>query len=40
MESGMASYYEICNLIKSGWSKVFDNEQKVPYIYQEDQWIG
>ena len=37
--AGIAAYYEICSLEK-GWTRVFDTEQKVPYIYKGNQWIG
>lgn len=36
----MASYYEVCNCLKNNWTRVYDNEQKIPYIYKGDQWIG
>ncbi|CAH0550889.1 unnamed protein product [Brassicogethes aeneus] len=40
-ERGMLGYNEICELEKQGgWTEVWDNEQKVPYAFKGDQWIG
>jgi hypothetical protein len=36
----MASYYEICQLLKSNWTRVYNTEQKAPYICKGNQWIG
>ncbi len=36
----MASYYEICQLLKSNWTQVYNTEQKAPYICKGNQWIG
>jgi GH18 family chitinase len=38
--SGMASYYEVCSLLNSGWTRIYNEEQQVPYIYNGNQWIG
>ena len=38
--AGFLSYFEICKLVKDGWHKEWNDEQKVPYAYKEDQWIG
>ena len=38
---GFLSYFEICNLMKNeGWSKEWNDEQKIPYAYKDDQWVG
>ncbi|ELU03375.1 hypothetical protein CAPTEDRAFT_99042, partial [Capitella teleta] len=37
-EAGFLSYYEICTL--SNVTRVFDEESKVPYVYDESVWIG
>lgn len=40
-EPGMLTYLEICELQKGGgWTTVFDNEQKNPYTYSGNQWVG
>jgi chitinase len=36
----MASYYEICQLLKSNWTQVYNTEQQAPYVYNGNQWIG
>lgn len=38
---GFLSYYEICEYIRNlGYEYVWDEEQSVPYIYMDNQWIG
>lgn len=38
---GFLSYYEICNLMNNdGWTKEWNDEQKIPYAYKDDQWVG
>lgn len=40
-EAGMLGYNEICELIQAGgWTEVWDDEQKVPYIFKDNQWVG
>lgn len=40
-ESGMLAYYEVCEMLRSGQaSYVWDEEMKVPYMVQGDQWVG
>ncbi|UXI16054.1 hypothetical protein NH340_JMT01997 [Sarcoptes scabiei] len=39
-ESGFLAFYEICEMLKSGAKYVWDDEQKVPYAIQGDQWVG
>lgn len=39
-EEGFLAYYEVCDLIKKGATYVWDDEQKVPYAYLGDQWVG
>jgi chitinase len=38
--AGFLSYFEICKLLKDGWSKEWNDEQKIPYAFKEDQWVG
>lgn len=33
-------YYEICLLLRGGWTREFDNEGKCPYAYHRSQWVG
>jgi chitinase len=33
-------YSDICKNIRNGWTRVFDNTQKVPYAYGGGQWVG
>ncbi len=39
-ESGFESYYEVCQNLKNGWKREWNDEQEVPYAYKEDQWVG
>ena len=39
-ESGFLSFYEICEMLKNGAKYFWDDEQKVPYVIDGDQWIG
>ncbi|XP_074098334.1 chitinase 7 [Cotesia typhae] len=39
-ESGFLAYYEICEMLQSGAAYVWDDEMKVPYLVQGDQWVG
>lgn len=40
-ESGSLAFFEICSFVKSdGWKREFDAVGKVPYAYQDDQWVG
>ncbi|KAJ8680393.1 hypothetical protein QAD02_016180 [Eretmocerus hayati] len=40
-EPGMLGYNEICeNLKYKAWKEVFHEEQRVPYAYKGDQWVG
>lgn len=34
------SLFQICDFIKKGAKYVWDDEQKVPYAYLGDQWVG
>jgi chitinase len=36
---GIMGYNEVCELT-SDWERKFDDQQKVPYKYKGDQWIG
>ncbi|KAJ8924365.1 hypothetical protein NQ315_007161 [Exocentrus adspersus] len=41
LEAGMLGYNEICEAqLAGGWTTVWDDEQKVPYSFKGDQWIG
>ncbi|ELU14955.1 hypothetical protein CAPTEDRAFT_184847 [Capitella teleta] len=37
-EAGFYGYYEIC--ASPGFTRVFDNEAKVPYTYSDSVWVG
>jgi chitinase len=39
-ESGILSYYEICDNLNEGWTKSRSEEQRVPYAYSNSEWIG
>ncbi|XP_058457279.1 probable chitinase 10 [Malaya genurostris] len=39
-ESGFLAYYEICELLLNGAAYVWDDEMKVPYMVDGDQWVG
>ncbi|KAF7989656.1 hypothetical protein HCN44_008330 [Aphidius gifuensis] len=39
-ESGFLAYYEICEMLQNGAAYVWDDEMKVPYLVQGDQWVG
>lgn len=40
-ESGFLGFNEICyNLKNKGWKKEWEDTQKVPYAYKDDQWVG
>jgi chitinase len=38
--AGFLSYFEVCKMMKNGWSKEWNDEQKVPYGFKDDQWVG
>lgn len=39
--AGAMKYSEICKNIRSGgWTRVFDNNQRVPYAYGNGKWVG
>ncbi|XP_017139015.1 probable chitinase 10 [Drosophila miranda] len=39
-ESGFLAYYEICEMLLNGAVYVWDEEMKVPYLVDGDQWVG
>ncbi|XP_044253062.1 probable chitinase 10 [Tribolium madens] len=39
-ESGFLAYYEVCELLQNGATYIWDDEMKVPYAVNGDQWIG
>ncbi|ELT89997.1 hypothetical protein CAPTEDRAFT_147126, partial [Capitella teleta] len=39
-EKGILAYYEICEKLEAGWNTVWLEEQRVPYAYLGDQWVG
>ena len=37
----MISYFEICELLREyGWSRIWDNEKRIPVIHNGNEWIG
>jgi chitinase len=30
----------ICDNLANGWTRGWNDEQKVPYVYKGDQWVG
>ncbi|XP_059156770.1 acidic mammalian chitinase-like [Physella acuta] len=38
--AGTLAYYEVCDLISSGASPIFDSSQRNPYIVRGSDWIG
>jgi len=34
------SYYEICDNLKNGWKRKWDNEHKAAYAYKNNEWVG
>jgi len=39
-EAGFLAYYEICEKLKHGYTRVWNDEQKVPYAYSSTDWVG
>ncbi|XP_025936955.1 acidic mammalian chitinase-like [Apteryx rowi] len=39
-EAGTLAYYEICSLLNSGATQVWDAPQDVPYAYKGSTWVG
>jgi len=39
-EAGFLAYYEVCDMMIEGASYIWDDEMKVPYLVQGDQWVG
>uniref|UniRef100_A0A0B6ZKM5 Uncharacterized protein n=2 Tax=Arion vulgaris TaxID=1028688 RepID=A0A0B6ZKM5_9EUPU len=39
-EAGFIAYYEVCNMIQQGGKVVWLEDQKVPYLVLNDQWVG
>ena len=37
-EAGMASYYEICDMLSSGATRYWHAEQQVPFLVNGDEW--
>lgn len=36
----MLSYYEVCQKIQQGWRVERNDEQKIPYAYSNNEWVG
>ena len=39
-EKGFLAYYEICDMLNKGGTRVYNEDQQVPYAYWGDQWVG
>uniref|UniRef100_A0A5S6Q0U9 Chitin-binding type-2 domain-containing protein n=1 Tax=Trichuris muris TaxID=70415 RepID=A0A5S6Q0U9_TRIMR len=39
-ESGIASYYECCEMLSQGAERYWNNETKTPYLIKDDQWFS
>jgi len=39
-EPGFIAYYEVCDMLKAGANKGFDEESKVPYLSKGTTWVG
>ncbi|EAT48574.1 AAEL000389-PA, partial [Aedes aegypti] len=39
-QAGMLTYLEVCERLKTGFTKVWDDVQKVPYAFSGNQWIS
>ncbi|VDK24270.1 unnamed protein product [Anisakis simplex] len=39
VESGVAAYYEICEMLTKGAKRCWDAEGAVPYLVYENQWF-
>lgn len=39
-EEGFLAYYEICEMLQNGGVYVWDEEMKVPYMVDDNQWVG
>jgi len=37
---GYINYPQVCDFIHKGWTRVMDNESKVPYVYNDYDWIS
>ncbi len=38
--AGFLSYYEICTNIKEGWTKKWNDEQKVAFAFNQNDWVS
>ena len=39
-EAGFLSYYEICGKLSQGWTRMWEPEQRAPYAYSGNEWVG
>ncbi|KFD62705.1 hypothetical protein M514_09163 [Trichuris suis] len=39
-ESGIASYYECCEMLANGAEQYWNNETRTPYLVKDDQWFS
>ena len=39
-QSGLLAYFEICDFINDGWTVVAPTENRGPYAYNGNQWVG
>nr|KAG5710120.1 hypothetical protein BaRGS_006639 [Batillaria attramentaria] len=38
--AGQLAYFEVCEYQTAGGTAVWDDLQRVPYVYLQDQWVG
>ncbi|XP_064646971.1 chitinase-3-like protein 1 [Lineus longissimus] len=39
-EGGFLAYYEVCDMLKNGGTRLYNSEHQAPYAIQGNQWVG